>query len=224
MVLFFCVFTGAVLHAEADSAEGEFVKVPLPQPEFEGTLSIEEVLLERRSVREFDSSPVTIQEVSQLLWAAQGLTAPTGLRTAPSAGALYPLEVYVLAGNVRGLEKGMYHYDPEGHQLIKKSGEDLRGQFSESSHGQVWVKYAPVVFVLCAVPERVTARYGERGNAYVLLEAGHAAQNLSLQAVGLKLGTVMVGAFYENEIADLMNLAKEEKPYYLIPAGKARVS
>ncbi|MEM3389547.1 MAG: SagB/ThcOx family dehydrogenase, partial [Thermoproteota archaeon] len=160
-------------------------RLRLPEPRYESEVSVEEALLKRRSVREYARSSLTLQEVSQLLWAAQGVTDPQGLRTAPSAGALYPLEVYLIVGEVESLAPGVYKYVPDGHEIIRVLDGDKRVSLAEAALGQAWVRNAAVDIVIASVYERTTRKYGERGIRYVHLEAGHAAQNICLQAVAL---------------------------------------
>jgi len=165
-------------------------------------------------VREFSSTPLTLEETSQLLWAAQGLTHPAGYRTAPSAGALYPLEVYVV------LPEGVYHYDPDGHRLDLHLSGDACPALYAAALRQDPIMDAPAVFVIAAVYERTAVKYGkERSPRYVHLEAGHAAQNLLLQAVALDLGAVPIGAFYDDEVKKVLALPQDQQPLYLIPVG-----
>ena len=166
----------------------ERTQIELPEPGRESSVSLEETLLHRRSVREYTNEVLTLEEVSQLLWAAQGVTAVWGGRTAPSAGGLYPLEVYVAVGNVNNLAPGVYKYKSERHELIKLGNADVREELAESSLGQTWVKEGAIDIVIAAVYERTTRKYGDRGVRYVHMEAGHAAQNIYLQATALDLG------------------------------------
>jgi SagB-type dehydrogenase family enzyme len=196
--------------------------VYLPKPERRGTVSVEEAIQRRRSIRSYTDEPLTLQDISQLLWAAQGITDPARkFRAAPSAGALYPLEVYLVVGRggVKGLEEGLYHYDPYEHGLRYILTGDLRPDLAEAALGQIWVREAPIVIVITAVYERTTAKYGERGLRYVHMEAGHIGQNLYLQAVARGLGMVVVGAFYDETVQEVLQLPKDHKPLYLIPVG-----
>ena len=192
----------------------------LPEPEYDGEFSVEQSLLKRRSVRDYTGEPVTIENVSQLLWAVQGITDSRGRRTAPSAGATYPLEVYLVAGNVLQLEPGIYRYSPSGHSLDRVIEGDLRADLAEAALMQMWMANGAMMIVITAVYERTTGRYGERGIRYVHMEAGHAAQNLYLQATAMELGTVVVGAFQDDQVAEMLQLPQEERPLYLIPVGK----
>lgn len=198
------------------------VVVKLPKPRLSSEVSIEQTLLERRSMREFADTPLTIDEVSQLLWAAQGITAEWGGRTAPSAGALYPLELYVVVGNVAGLPQGVYKFRPEGHELAKVADGDQRSRLAEAALGQVWVKEGAIDIVVAAIYERTTRKYGERGIRYVHMEAGHAAQNLYLQTTAMDLGMVTVGAFDDERVGEILGLPEDEAPLYVIPVGRKK--
>lgn len=191
-------------------------------PKTWGSISVEEALARRRSIREYADKSLTIEQVMQLLWAAQGITLPQyGFRTAPSAGGTYPLEVYVFTKpyGVEGLEAGIYHYEPRGHRLVKRISGDFSEQLMAAALNQEWVGSAPVNLVITAVFDRTTGKYGERGNRYVWQETGHAAQNIYLQAVALGLGNVVVGAFHDAEVQRILELSDQEKPAYVIPVG-----
>lgn len=192
----------------------------LPKPRLQSDVSIEEALLKRRSVREYASVPLTLDEVSQLLWAVQGITSEWGGRTAPSAGALYPLEVYVAVGNVENLAPGVYKYKPERHELVKVSGDDVREELAKATLGQTWVREGAIDIVIAGVYERTTKKYGDRGVRYVQMEAGHAAQNIYLQAAALELGMVTVGAFHDDRVRYIMGMPEDEVPLYVIPVGR----
>jgi len=194
----------------------------LPVPEVAGTMSVEEAIAKRRSIREYVAKPLTLKQLSQLLWAAQGVTDPRwGFRAAPSAGATYPLEVYVVVGKngVSELEAGVYLYNPSDHTLGLLFTGDLRSELSSAALGQKWVAEAPLNIVIAAVYERTTVRYGERGTRYVHMEVGHAGQNIYLQATALGLGTVVVGAFEDVEVQKILRLPEDHKPLYIIPVG-----
>jgi len=195
--------------------------IKLPAPEFESKISVEEALLRRRSVRDYKDQPLELAEVSRILWAAQGITEhQRGLRTVPSAGALYPIEVYLVAGNVSGLPAGAYRYVPDGHSLVKVAGGDRREELCEAARGQASVKKGAAVLVFTAIPERTTVKYGERGIKYSHIEIGCAAQNVYLQAVSLDIGTVFVGAFDESRVKQLLSLDDSEHPHCIMPLGK----
>jgi len=188
-------------------------EMALPPPSLVGEKSLEEVIASRRSMREFTDQALSWSYISQLLWSAQGMTDPGGLRTAPSAGALYPLEIYV------ALPDGAYHYLPPGHAVEPVSAGDLREDLWQAGRRQNALRQAPAIFVIAAVYERTEAKYGERAERYVHMEAGHAAQNMLLQAVALELGAVPIGAFYDDLVQDALGLPADHRPLYLIPVG-----
>jgi len=194
----------------------------LPQPNKDSQTSIEETLQKRRSVRDYQDEPLTLKEVSQILWAAQGITSDWGGRTAPSAGALYPLEVCLVVRKVADISPGVYRYLPEGHQLERIVENDVSSQLARAALSQNFIKEAPVNLIFSGVFSRTTKKYGERGIGYVYLEAGHAAQNVYLQVQSLGLGTVVVGAFDDEEIKKILNLADDEAPFYIMPVGRKR--
>jgi SagB-type dehydrogenase family enzyme len=196
--------------------------IKLPEPIKDSATSIEEALLNRRSVRSYKDSPLTLSEVSQLLWAAQGVTSARGLRTAPSAGALYPLEVYVVSGNVDGLPDGVYQYRPDKHEIALVVRGDKRGELCRAALGQTSVRNAAAVIVFSAVYERTGMKYGDRGIQYVHMETGHAAQNVFLQAVPLELGTVVIGAFYDGAVREVLKMPDGEQPLYIMPVGRKK--
>jgi SagB-type dehydrogenase family enzyme len=198
----------------------EGVVVTLPTPVFDSATSVEEALSQRRSVRDYSGEALTVAEVAQLLWSAQGITSPEGLRAAPSAGALYPLEVYVVVGDVEELERAVYRYRPDSHDMVMVLEGDRRGTLCEAALGQEWVREAAVNIVFTGIMERTTGKYAERGVRYVYMEAGHAAQNLCLQGVALDLGMVTVGAFEESKVRRALGLPDEEVPVYIIPTGR----
>ncbi len=218
LTLFFCALPPfpVVVHAAGEPAG----VVKLPPPVLDGGVSLEKALSERRSVRQYQDRPLSLADLSQLLWAAQGVTGTGGKRTAPSAGALYPLNVYVVAGNVSGLPAGIYAYDPQRHELRRIAEGDARPALSAAALRQSQIKSAPAVFVISAVYERTTVKYGERGIRYVHMEAGHAAENVYLQATARKLGTVVVGAFDDDEVRKVVSMTDGEHPLYLMPVGQ----
>lgn len=188
--------------------------VTLPAPRRDGTVSLESALRRRRSVRSFTDAPLTAVEIGQLLWAAQGVTDPRGSRTAPSAGALYPLECYVATPDA------LLHYMPNVHRLLAHVPGDQRGALAAAAYGQSAVADAAVVIVITAVYARTAEKYGEeRAFRYAAMEAGHAAQNVLLQAVALGLGAVPVGAFDDAQVGQLLRLDMGEAPLYLIAVG-----
>jgi SagB-type dehydrogenase family enzyme len=192
----------------------------LPPPRVESAVPVETALRARRSHREYAAGPLALAELSQLLWAAQGVTTPEGYRTAPSAGALYTLEVCVLTSNVTDLATAIYHYAPHSHALRKVVDGDHRRGLTQAALHQSSITAAPVVIVITAVYERTMAKYGPRGERYVHMEAGHAAQNVYLQAVAPNLATVAIGAFSDEAVARVLQLPDREQPLYLLPIGR----
>jgi SagB-type dehydrogenase family enzyme len=212
--------TGVLPMNNGDAAQEKGDTISLPRPEYEGDFSVEQSLLERRSTRSYANEPLTLDEISQLLWAAQGITDAGGHRTAPSAGALYPLEVYIVVGDVEGLAPGIYHYLPEDYELELLGGGDMRDKLADAALSQSSVRDGAVSIVITAIYERTTDKYGERGIRYVHIEVGHAAQNICLQATAMGLGLVTVGAFHDEDVAEVLGLADDEKPMYIIPVGR----
>jgi SagB-type dehydrogenase family enzyme len=205
----------AALHAQ------EATVIPLPAPQLDGTTSIERTLSERRSVRDYGREPLSLEDVAQLLWAAQGVSDPdAGLRTAPSAGARYPLETYLVVGAVDGLTPGLYHYLPAEHGLEEVRPGDLRGALADASLRQPAVRGAPASIVLTAVFARTEGRYGARAVRYVPMEVGAAAQNVALQAVSLGLGSVFIGAFQDDVVSRVLGLADDQVPLAILPVGR----
>lgn len=196
-------------------------EIHLPSPDLKGEVSTEEALSLRRSVRSYLDEPLEIKWIGQLLWAAQGITLESrGFRTAPSAGATYPLEIYVAAGKVNGLQPGLYKYIPDGHSLVKVSDGDIRSQVASAALGQQHVSEAPAVFIVAADYSRTAGRYGERATRYVHMEAGHTSQNICLQAISYGLGTLIVGAFNDEQLKSVLGLPANEDPLNLIPVGR----
>ncbi len=213
------------MNASANPAPGSVTARPqdaisLPAPCLDGGFSLEHALRERRSLREFGKTALTREEISQLLWAAQGVTSRDGLRTAPSAGALYPLELYLAVGMAGDLDPGVYKYAPAGHKLAKIVAGDRRRELAATAHGQDCVADAAAVLVFAAAERRTTRKYGSRGVRYVHIETGHAAQNVFLQATALGLGAVVVGAFDDDRLRETLRLPDGEAPLYLMPLGR----
>lgn len=198
-------------------------KIKLPKPDFKG-LRLEEALTKRRSIREYSKKPITMAELSQLLFSAQGVTGEiygTLLRTAPSAGALYPFEIYFFVNNMENLKKGLYHYSVRDHSIVLIKEGDFRSELLKASLEQEMVRDAAVVFVLAAVFDRTRSKYGERGYRYVYMEAGHISQNIYLQATSLGLGSVVIGAFLDDQINKLIGIdGKKEAVIAIHPVGK----
>jgi SagB-type dehydrogenase family enzyme len=195
--------------------------VKLPKPEIRGGMGVEEALGKRRSVRAYLDEPISLKELSQILWAAQGMV-DSWRRTSPSAGATYPLEIYVVVGKVQDIEPGIYRYDPKSHSIEMRKGGDVREELARASLSQLWISDASVVLAIAACYRRTTTRYGRRGERYVHMEAGHVGQNVHLEAVSLGLGTCMVGAFDDRSVKDVLELPEEEEPLYIMPVGKPR--
>jgi SagB-type dehydrogenase family enzyme len=193
--------------------------IQLPRPRLKSGYSFEKVLGERRSVREYSSEALTLAHVSQLLWAAQGVTHTEGWRTAPSAGATFPLELYLVAGNVNGLAQGLYRYRADQHKLIQFVNKDLRADLAAAALGQEWMKGSAIIIVIAAAYDRATRKYGQRGIRYAHMEVGHAAQNVYLQAASLNLGTALVGAFDDKRVKEVLKLPSDEQPLGLMPVG-----
>jgi SagB-type dehydrogenase family enzyme len=204
---------------EAGSPVAAGTIIALPEPAHDSDTSVEEALLGRRSVRDYSGKAMTLAQLGQLLWAAQGITDPSGKRTAPSAGALYPLEVYAVTGNVEGIEPGVYKYRPKNHELVKTLDGDIRKALSQAALDQEFVAQGAVDIVITAVYKRMTGKYGDRGIMYVHMEAGHAAENICLEVVALKLGTVTVGAFEDDKVKTVLNCPEDEVPLYILPVG-----
>jgi SagB-type dehydrogenase family enzyme len=204
--------------------------VKLPEPAKTGSVTVEAALWQRRSVRAFAGEPLTLEAVSQVLWSAYGVTQPTpnmpqlrgGFKTAPSAGGCYPLEVYLFAGNVAGLDPGVYRYRCESHELELLAVGDRRAELAEAAFGQNFVR-APAALVWSAVFERTTRRYGARGRErYVAMDLGHSGENVCLQCVALGLGSVAVGAFNDSAVKRATNMTRAEEPLYIIPFGRPK--
>ncbi|MEZ0248525.1 MAG: SagB/ThcOx family dehydrogenase [Thermoproteus sp.] len=199
-------------------------EVFLPMPKLKGAMSVEEALSRRRSVRSYLDSPLTAEELAQILWAAYGVSEVRwGLRTAPSAGAIYPLSVYVAVGEggVSGLTAGVYKYLPDRHSLLLVKPGDVRRELFEAALRQDWVLRAPVSLVVSAAYEKTERVYGERGRVrYVHMDLGHLGQNVYLQATALGLGTVAVGAFDDNAVKNAVGLPEGETPLYIMPIGR----
>lgn len=208
-------------HALAPSPDAE-TQLALPPPQLQGPMSVEQALQQRRSRREFAADPISLQDVGQVLWAAQGVTDPSGRRTAPSAGARAPLEHYLAVGRVTGLRPGVYRYDPRAHALLEFRSGDLRAALAAAAAGQTWMRDAPALLVIAAVPSRTQARYGGRAEGYVQIEAGHASQNVYLQCTARGLATVFVGAFDEALLRQTLSLPAEQTPLGLMPFGRRR--
>jgi SagB-type dehydrogenase family enzyme len=195
---------------------GENMMIKLPAPATDSNFSVERAINERMSVRSYKDTPLTLKEVSQLLWASQGIVA-SGRRAAPSAGATYALEIFFIAGKVEGLKPGLYKYRNKEHSLELLKEGDLRKGLCAAALNQDMILKAPATLVVTAVFERTRARYGARTERYVHMEAGHVGENIMLQATALGLGTVPVGAFNDAEVKKVLEI--KEEPLYLFPVG-----
>jgi SagB-type dehydrogenase family enzyme len=195
--------------------------VKLPPPTSQGKISVEESVSKRRSVRRFRAQSLSLPQLSQLLWSAQGITGSGGRRAAPSAGATYPLEIFVAIGEhgMENLYAGIYHYEVDSHSLSLHMRGDLRQKLAEAALGQSFVANCPVDIIVCALYPRTAYKYGRRAERYVHMEVGHVGQNVSLQAVALGLATVMVGAFEDEEVRKILKVEEQIKPLYIIPVG-----
>ncbi|HSV89120.1 MAG TPA: SagB/ThcOx family dehydrogenase [Bacteroidales bacterium] len=194
--------------------------INLPRPVTDGRMSLERALTLRRSIRSYTDEPLTMADLSQILWSGQGITNQRGFRTAPSAGATFPLELYVVVNNVEGLRKGIYHYQIREHSLRLVDTRQIERDLARAALGQTMVSEAGAVIVIAAIMERTTGRYGERGIRYVYNEVGHVGQNIHLQAAALNLGTVVIGAFRDAEVDNLLNIGEQYTIVYLMPVGK----
>lgn len=197
-------------------------EIKLPSPQLEGKMSVEEALARRRSRRVFKDYSLTIEQVSQLLWSAQGITEERrGFKTAPSAGATYPLDIYLVVGKdkVENLKVGVYHYNPHLHSLTIILEEDQRRELARACLRQKFIEDAPISLIITAEFSRITNHYGKRGIYYAYMEAGHVGQNVYLQAESLELGTVVIGAFYEEDVSQALNLPDQHIPLYVMPVG-----
>jgi len=195
---------------------GENMVIKLPAPATDSSFSVERAINERMSIRSYKDTSLTLKEISQLLWASQGIVA-SGRRASPSAGATYPLEIFLVAGKVEGLKPGLYKYINKEHSLELIKEGDLRPALSAAALGQDTLLKAPATLVVAAVFERTRARYGAKAERYVHMEAGHVGENIMLQATALGLGTVPVGAFVDSEVKKLLGI--KEEPLYLFPVG-----
>ena len=205
-----------IRHKGIAMAKSKDTEIQLPAPIQEGKMSLEQTILERRSQRNFIQRDLDWTQIGQLLWAAQGITAKKlgfSFRAAPSAGALYPMEIYLVSRD------GLFHYLPSGHKLEVLGHSDLRDSLAGAALGQSSIAQAPVNIVICAVHQRVTGKYGQRGIRYVHIEVGHIAQNIHLEAVALGLGSVPIGAFNDEEVKDVLSLPPKHEPLYIIPVG-----
>jgi len=205
--------------------------IKLPSPQLKGKVSLEETILRRRAVRRYRREPLDLSQLSQILWSAQGITGTKGFRAAPSAGATYPLEIFVFVGKQgiivseakqapEELQAGIYHYEVDSHSLSLHTPGDLRPDLARAALDEEFIVKAPVDIVICALYHRTSYRYGRRGERYVHMEVGHVGENIHLQAVALGLATVEVGAFHDEEVRTVLGVDEQIKPLYIMPVGK----
>ncbi len=196
-------------------------QIYLPAPAQKGGIPLAEAIARRRSIRDFTPEPISQSELSEILWAAQGITDKSWrCRTVPSAGATYPLEFFVVCGGIKEMDDGIYHYNIDSHSLTRHYQEDVRLELAKAALTQEFIYEAPVDIVICAVYERTLRRYGARGERYVHMEVGHAGQNIYLQATALGLATVAIGAFHDEPVRTVLRLDKQTKPLYIMPVGR----
>ena len=185
-------------------------------------MPVEEAIRRRRSIREYLRKPMTLDKLSQILWAAQGITdSQSGHRAAPSPGAKYTLELYVFAreGGVTELPAGLYHYEPASHSITRVKTGDYSAALQLAAKDQEQVGTAAAVVAITGIFERAMMKYGERGIQYALQESGSAGENIYIEATAVGLGTVMMGSFDEDEVGRLVGVEKGEKPLLLMPLG-----
>jgi SagB-type dehydrogenase family enzyme len=208
--------------ATKDNRVHKGVGMKLPRPRTEGAISVEQAIGQRRTVRHFSPKTLHGSQLSQLLWAAQGVTGSGGFkRAAPSAGALYPMDVYAVLGpeSVDRIAAGVYHFEPEGHVLSLVNAGDVRDAVSGACLSQMWMAKAPLNLVITAEYRRITGKYGNRGVRYAMIESGHIAQNIFLQAEALGLKAGIVGAYHDEKLVEVLNLPRTREPLLVMPVG-----
>lgn len=211
-VLFACFFIVLLFCL----SEAETIKLPIPKSH--GAMSLEEAIYRRRSIRSFLPNELNKEQLSQLLWACQGITEPQWqFRAAPSAGSLYPLEIYLVNKN------GVYSYKPLEHSLVRVTKGYKRPSLSRAALAQNFISEAPIDIIVTGVLSRTREKFGSRAPRYVILEAGHAAENLLLQATSLGLGAVSIGSFWDDVVATSLGLPVNHDPYYIIPIGYEKI-
>ncbi len=218
---------GLIFSQVAGAVGDEMTMTLLPEARYEGNVSVEQAIKRRRTVRSFQHDALTLTQLSQLLWAAQGITDKgRGYRAAPSGGALYPLNVYAVVGRagVKELDEGVYLYVPDKHSLQKLGHEDQRKKLAQAALGQSWIAEAPVVLVITAEYARITKKYGERGVRYAQIEAGNVGENIFLQAEALGLGAGIVGAFDDGSVARIIGALPRHEPLLIMPVGHPTAS
>jgi SagB-type dehydrogenase family enzyme len=218
------LLSGVILFTPFLNSVSKAAGISLPRPADKGTVTVEEALKARRSHRSFSTRPLTLGQFSQILWAAYGVSGKSfghHLKTAPSAGALYPMDIYAVLGarGVEGLTAGVYHYVPEDHHVECIQGGDLRASLAENSLRQMWMARAPVVIVITGEYARSSGKYGRRGVTYTHIEAGHVGQNIFLQAEALGLKAGIVGAFDNEGIIKAIGIPAQHDPLLVMPVG-----
>jgi SagB-type dehydrogenase family enzyme len=207
---------GASIHQDKEGL------MKLPDPQVEGNISLEQTISARRTIRSFSNKSVSLSFLSQMLWAAHGITGPDNFkRSAPSAGALYPMDLYAAVGQnaVKELDAGVYHYHPKGHAISKITEGDQRLSLAEASLHQMWMAAAPINFIITAEYPRITGKYGRRGLRYAQIEAGHIGQNLFLQAVALGGAAGIVGAYHDHKVINVLRIPESHEPLLIMPVG-----
>ncbi|UCC59029.1 MAG: SagB/ThcOx family dehydrogenase [Candidatus Bathyarchaeum sp.] len=203
-------------------------KIKLPPPKHAEAMSVDDAIRKRRSIRAFSQKPLTMKQLSYLLWASTGVQRKENgyeFRTAPSAGALYPIETYVIVNRVSGLEKALYHYSIKSHLLEELERGDFSTRIARAALGQEMFQGAAAIFVWTAIFDRSKWKYRQRAYRYVYLDAGHIAQNLALSATSLGLGSCQVGAFYDDEVNNIVGVdGAEESVIYLSAVGYPEVA
>jgi SagB-type dehydrogenase family enzyme len=197
-------------------------KMNLPKPSLKGSVSVEKAIKHRRTIRSYRLKPLTLEQLSQIFWAAQGITEDRGYkRAAPSGGALYPMDIYAVVGDncVEGLNAGMYHYDPRKHAALLITDGDLRKDIAKAAFSQMWMAEAPLNLVITAEYHRITGKYGARGERYAMIETGHIGQNIFLQAEALGLRAGIVGAFHDKGVNRVMKINRSHEPLLIMPVG-----
>lgn len=215
-------FTGKARARKINGNIQEGKRMKLPKPKTHGEVSLETAIKQRRTIRSFTSEPLSLEQCSQLFWAAQGITEDRGFkRAAPSGGALYPMDIYAVVGEncVKGLESGAYHYDPKSHAVSLVSKGDLRNKVAGAALSQRWMATAPLNILITAEYDRITRKYGNRGVRYAIIEAGHIGQNILLQSEAMGLGAGIVGAFNDDKVRQVVNIPPNHEPLLILPVG-----
>lgn len=217
----FC-FIKKALAVNLYGTTGKERQMNLPGPVLKGDVSVEQAIKHRRTIRSYRSKPLSPEQFSQILWAAQGVTEDRGYkRSAPSGGALYPLDIYAVVGEngVKALGAGIYHYDPVKHAALLITKGDFREDVARTALSQMWMAGAPLNLVITSEYRRITSKYGARGERYAMIEAGHVGQNIFLQAQALGLRAGIVGAFHDNDVIRILKIKRSHEPLLIMPVG-----